>query len=89
MDTGGWMSWYTKSNQYAENKLNADLDAIRNFYFNRGYLEFRIDSAQVGMSPDKRERISLTIHVTEGPRYVVSAVSLGGNYLDKDDEFKS
>ena len=88
MDTGGWMSWYTKSNQYAENKLNADLDAIRNFYFNRGYLEFRIDSAQVGMSPDKRE-ISLTIHVTEGPRYVVSAVSLGGNYLDKDDEFKS
>ena len=88
LDTGGWLSWYTKSDRYARNKLNADLEALRAYYLSRGYLEFRIDSTQVAISPDK-EDISVTINVTEGERFVVSNVKLEGNYLDKDDEFKS
>ena len=88
LDTGGWLSWYTKSDRYADNKLNADLEALRAYYLSRGYLEFRIDSTQVAISPDK-EDISVTINVTEGERFVVSNVKLEGNYLDKDDEFKS
>ena len=88
LDTGGWLSWYTKSDRYARNKLNADLEALRAYYLSRGYLEFRIDSTQVAISPDKQD-ISITINVTEGERYVVSSVKLEGNYLDKDDEFKS
>ena len=87
-DTGGWMSWYTKSNRYSRAKLNADLEALRSYYLARGYLEFRIDSTQVAISPDKQD-ISITINVTEGQRYVVSGVKLEGNYLDRDDEFKS
>ncbi|PUE07595.1 outer membrane protein assembly factor BamA [Limnohabitans sp. T6-20] len=88
LDTGGWMSWYTKSDRYARTKLNADLEALRSFYLARGYLEFRIDSTQVAMSPDKQE-MAITINVTEGERFVVSGVKLEGNYLDKDDEFKA
>ncbi|WP_370681818.1 outer membrane protein assembly factor BamA [Comamonas sp. GB3 AK4-5] len=88
LDTGGWMSWYTKSDRYARSKLNADLEALRSYYLQRGYLDFRIDSTQVAISPDK-EKISLTINVHEGDRFVVSGVSLEGNYLDRDDEFKS
>nr|WP_228763465.1 outer membrane protein assembly factor BamA [Limnohabitans sp. 2KL-27] len=88
LDTGGWMSWYTKSDRYARNKLNADLEALRSFYLARGFLEFRIDSTQVAMSPDKQE-MAITINVTEGERFVVSGVKLEGNYLDKDDEFKA
>ncbi|MBS0293960.1 MAG: outer membrane protein assembly factor BamA [Proteobacteria bacterium] len=87
-DTGGWMSWYTKSNRYSRAKLNADLETLRSYYLARGYMEFRIDSTQVAISPDKQD-ISITINVTEGPRYVVSAVKLEGNYLGRDDEFKS
>src|SRR5574337_2067437 len=87
-DTGGWMSWYTKSDRYARAKLNADLETLRSYYLARGYLEFRIDSTQVAISPDKQD-ISITINVTEGQRYVVSGVKLEGNYLDRDDEFKS
>ncbi|MBP6404250.1 MAG: outer membrane protein assembly factor BamA [Proteobacteria bacterium] len=87
-DTGGWLSWYTKSDRYARAKLNADLETLRSYYLTRGYLEFRIDSTQVAISPNKQD-ISITVNVTEGARYVVSSVKLEGNYLDKDDEFKS
>ena len=88
LDTGGWMSWYTKSDRYARTKLNADLEALRSYYLARGFLEFRIDSTQVAMSPDKQD-MAITINVTEGERFVVSGVKLEGNYLDKDDEFKA
>ncbi|ABM57207.1 outer membrane protein assembly factor BamA [Verminephrobacter eiseniae] len=87
-DTGGWLSWYTKSDRYSRAKLNADLETLRSYYLQRGYLEFRIDSTQVAISPDRQE-ISITVNVTEGERYVVSGVKLEGNYLERDDEFKS
>ena len=88
LDTGGWMSWYTKADRYSRTKLNADLESLRSYYLARGYLEFRIDSTQVAISPDKQE-ISVTINITEGERFVVSDIQLEGNYLGKEDEFKS
>jgi outer membrane protein insertion porin family len=87
-DTGNWMSWYTKSDRYARNKLNADLEALRSYYLQRGYLEFRVDSTQVAISPDK-QKIGLTVNIHEGNQYVVSGVRMDGNYLERDDEFKS
>ena len=88
LDTGGFLSWYTKSDRYSRAKLNADLEALRSYYLSRGFLEFRIDSTQVAISPNKQD-ITITVNVTEGERYVVSGVKLEGNYLGKDDEFKS
>jgi outer membrane protein insertion porin family len=88
LDTGGWMSWYTKSDRYSRTKLNGDLETLRSYYLSRGFLEFRIDSTQVSMSPDRQE-MSITINITEGERFVVSAVRLEGNYLEKEDEFKT
>jgi outer membrane protein insertion porin family len=88
LDTGGMLSWYTKSDRYSRAKLNADMEALRAYYLARGYLEFRIDSTQVAISPNKQD-ITITVNVTEGQRYVVSAVKLEGNYLGKEDEFKS
>ena len=88
LDTGGWLSWYTKSDQYSRAKLNADLETLRSYYLTRGYLEFRIDSTQVVIAPDKQS-ISIAINMTEGERFVVSGVRLEGNYLAKEDEFKA
>ena len=88
LDTGGWMSWYTKSDRYSRTKLNADLEALRSFYLSQGFLEFRIDSTQVAMSPNKQD-MAITINITEGERFVISGVKLEGNYLDRDDEFKA
>jgi outer membrane protein insertion porin family len=87
-DTGGWMSWYSKSDRYSRSKLNADLETLRSYYLTRGYLEFKIDSTQVAISPDKQS-ISITVNITEGARFAVSSVKLEGNYLGKEEEFKT
>jgi outer membrane protein insertion porin family len=87
-DSGGFMSWYTKSNHYSRTKLNADLETLRSYYITRGYLEFRIDSTQVAISPDRQD-LTVTVNVTEGEKFVVAGVKLDGNYLGRDEEFKS
>ncbi len=86
-DTGGWLTWYTKSNRYSRTKLNADIETLRSYYLSRGYLEFKVDSTQVAIAPNKQD-VSITINVTEGDRFVVSKVKLEGNYLEKEEEFK-
>jgi len=88
LDSGSWLSWYSKSDQYSRAKLNADLEALRSYYLARGYLDFKIDSTQVAMSPDK-ESITITINITEGERFVVSGILLEGNYLEREAEFKA
>jgi outer membrane protein insertion porin family len=88
LNEGGWLNWYTKADRYSRAKLNADLETLRAFYLNRGYLEFNVDSTQVSISPDKQD-ISITIHVTEGQPYTVTAVKLEGDYLGKEEDFKT
>src|SRR4030095_9807562 len=78
LTTPGWMTWYTKNDQYSKQKLSADLETLRSFYQNRGYLEFNVDSTQVSITPDK-EDIYITINITEGPRYTVSDIRMGGD----------
>ncbi|MBK9571378.1 MAG: outer membrane protein assembly factor BamA [Rhodoferax sp.] len=88
LETGGWLSWYTKADRYARAKLNADIETLRSYYLSRGYLEVKVDSTQVAISPNKQD-IAITINITEGERFVVSSIKIDGNYLGKDDEFKS
>ena len=88
LDTGGWLSWYTKSDRYSRVKLNADIETLRSYYLTRGYLDFRVDSTQVAISPDKQS-ITVTLNITEGQRFVVSSVRLEGNFLGREEEFKS
>ena len=85
-NTGSWLSWYTKSDRYSQTKLNGDLETLRAFYLSRGFIEFRIDSTQVAITPEK-DSVALTINITEGQRYVVSDVRLEGDYLGRDSAF--
>lgn len=85
--TPGWLSWYTKDDQYSKTKLSGDLETLRSHYLNQGYLEFNIDSTQVSISPDKKD-IYITVNMTEGPKYTVSDVKLAGQMLVPEQELK-
>ena len=88
LNDGGWLNFYLKGDRYSRAKLNADLETLRAYYQNRGYLEFEVESTQVAISPDKQD-ITITINVKEGQPYTVTAVRLEGEYLGKENEFKS
>ena len=83
--TGGWLSWYSKDNLYSKQKLTADLETIRSYYLNRGYLEFIIESTQVSITPDKKG-VYLTISIREGKKFTVKDVRLAGETLGKEAE---
>ena len=85
LKTGGWLSWYSKDNLYSKQKLTADLENIRSYYLNRGYLEFIIESTQVSITPDKKG-IYLTISIREGNKFTVKGVRLAGDLLGKEAE---
>ena len=88
LSTPNWLSWYTKDDQYSKQKLSADLETLRSFYQNRGYLEFNIDSTQVSISPDKEE-VYVTINITEGEPYTVSAINIAGDLAVAEPELRS
>ncbi|MHB8666999.1 MAG: outer membrane protein assembly factor BamA [Burkholderiales bacterium] len=87
LQTPGWLTWYTKNDQYSKEKLSGDLETLRSFYLNNGYLEFRIDSTQVSITPDKQD-IYITINITEGDKYTVSDVKFGGELLLPEAELR-
>jgi outer membrane protein insertion porin family len=72
-----WLSFYSKNDQYAKQKLAGDLEALRSFYLDRGYIEFQITSTQVTISPDKKD-MYVTIAVDEGEVFRVSDIQLAG-----------
>ncbi|HEY8085135.1 MAG TPA: outer membrane protein assembly factor BamA, partial [Methylophilaceae bacterium] len=80
LTTPNWMSWWTKDDQYSKQKLSADIEALRSFYMNQGYMDFSVDSTQVSITPDKRD-IYITLNITEGQKYTVTDVKLAGEML--------
>ncbi|HWI39395.1 MAG TPA: outer membrane protein assembly factor BamA [Burkholderiales bacterium] len=85
--TPGWLTWYTKHDRYSREKLSADLESLRAFYQNRGYLDFAIESTQVSISPDRRD-IFITVNVSEGEKYTVAKVDLSGQFIVPREELE-
>ncbi|MDD2775464.1 MAG: outer membrane protein assembly factor BamA [Gallionella sp.] len=80
LSTPDWLSWISKNDQYSKPKFSADMETLRSFYMDRGFMEFSIDSTQVSITPDKKD-IYITINIKEGPKYTISKVEVSGNTI--------
>lgn len=87
LTTPNWMSWWNKNDQYSKQKLNADLETLRSFYMNNGYLEFNIESTQVSITPDKMD-IYITINIAEGEKYTITGIKLAGDTIVPEKELR-
>ncbi|MEB0138540.1 MULTISPECIES: outer membrane protein assembly factor BamA [unclassified Undibacterium] len=88
LNTPTWFSWYTKADQYSKQKLAGDLETLRSFYQNRGYLEMQILSSQIAISADKKD-IYITVNLVEGDKYNISDIKLEGEMFGRETELGS
>ena len=83
-----WWAVFSSRDQYSKQKLSGDLERLKNYYQDRGFLEFNIESTQVSITPDK-EDIYITVNVVEGKRYTVSDVRVTGKYPVPEAEIRA
>ncbi|TFI18655.1 outer membrane protein assembly factor BamA, partial [Herbaspirillum sp. 3C11] len=88
LTTPGWFTWYTKADQYSKQKLAGDIESLRSYYLDRGYLEMQIESTQVSITPDKKD-IYVTININEGEKYTVSDIKLDGEMFGMEADLAS
>lgn len=88
LKTSGWFSFLGSSDKYSREKLSGDLERLRSYYFDRGYINFNIVSTQVAIDPDK-EHVYITINVNEGDKYTISNVKLAGDLIIPEDQVKA
>lgn len=79
------ITFYTNSDQYSKQKLSADLERVNSFYQDRGYINFKVESTQVSISPDKNG-IFITINIDEGKVHTISEVKLAGELIVSPDK---
>ncbi len=80
LDTANWLSWIRQDDRYSKEALEGDLEMLRSYYMDRGYADFRLDSTQVAISPNKKD-IYVTIGIHEGDLYTISDVKLVGDMV--------
>lgn len=88
ISTPGLFTFFTQKDQYSQEKLDSSLEAVRNYYMDRGYIKFAVKSSQAAITPD-RKSIFVTIVIDEGEIYTVKDVELRGNLiLSREDLMK-
>ncbi|RMO45854.1 OMP85 family outer membrane protein [Pseudomonas savastanoi pv. glycinea] len=87
LKTSNWLSFFKNDDKYAREKLSGDLERFRSWYLDRGYINMDINSTQVSLTPDKKG-VFITVNITEGERYTVGSVKLGGDLKVPQDQLE-
>ncbi len=88
LQSTSWWNSITNADKYARERLSGDLESLRSFYLDRGYLDFNVESSQVSISPDK-QKVFIAIAVNEGPQYTISEINLRGELIVGEEELRS
>jgi outer membrane protein insertion porin family len=87
LKTPNWLSWYKQDDRYSRESLQGDLEKVRNYYMDRGYANFQLDSTQVQIAPEK-EDIFITVNIDPGEVFKVSEVKLAGTFVVSREELQ-
>ena len=79
---------FSSADEYSQVKLAADIETLRSYYQDRGFIRFEVDSTQVSISPDKRD-IFIVINIREGERYKLGEIELDGEVDIDTNELRS
>jgi outer membrane protein insertion porin family len=85
--TPGWFTWFSGTDQYSKERLQGDLEALSSYYFDQGYLDFKIESTQIAITPDKKD-IYITINIYEGQQYFISDIEIVGETIVTKEELR-
>ena len=88
LDTANWLSWIRQDDRYSKEALEGDLESLRSYYMDRGYADFRVDSTQVAISPNKKD-IFVTIGIHEGDLYTISDIKLVGDMVVPEEYLRA
>jgi len=87
LNTTGLLSWITSDDRYAREKLKGDIEKLESYYLDRGYLDFRVVSSQVSLSPDQKS-VHITLNIHEGDIYTVKKIDLAGELIIPEERFR-
>ena len=85
LKTSNWLSFFKNDDKYAREKLSGDLERLRSYYMDRGYINMEIVSTQVSISPDKKQ-VFITVNINEGTKYTVRDIKLRGDLKVPEDQ---
>ncbi|MGB5353299.1 MAG: outer membrane protein assembly factor BamA [Woeseia sp.] len=88
LDTANWLSWLRQDDRYAKEALEGDLELLRSFYMDRGYADFRVESTQVAISPNRKD-IYVTVNIHEGDRYTIKDIKLVGDMVIPEEQLRA
>lgn len=88
LTTPGWLTWLTKTDQYSKQKLSADIESLKSYYQNQGYIDMQVASTQVSITPDKKD-IYVTININEGKGFTISEIKVEGTLFEQKEKIES